>query len=206
MVLATRRGWSAVSCLRSVLTQIALSAPRASGVHKTFFQPLGPTHKATISLTCFLAFKLAASCMAISQKGLMYILVFARSTQLFLILIWVRDRITFWAVQSTTLLIPTSTFIIKNKKIYQKPNLFFNIFVLSSFIFSLQIFDVSGIPFADRIFTDSLIFSWLSVLFSIEALSLNLLRWESSETFSLLVSNLLNFLELFNFSISSSNL
>ena len=67
---------------------MALSAPRARGAQRIFFYPLGPMLKAKISLTSFLALRLAASCMAISQKGLMYIRVLARSTYLFLILIW----------------------------------------------------------------------------------------------------------------------
>jgi hypothetical protein len=42
-------------------------------------------------LTIFFSFRLAASCMAISQKGLMYILVLVRSTALSFTLIWVRE-------------------------------------------------------------------------------------------------------------------
>ena len=46
---------------------------------------------AVISDTNFLALRLAASCIAISQKGLMYILVLANSTALSLIFILIME-------------------------------------------------------------------------------------------------------------------
>lgn len=49
--------------------------------------PLGPMLNAIISLMTLAALRLAASCMAISQKGLMYMRVLVRSTELSLTLI-----------------------------------------------------------------------------------------------------------------------